>query len=188
MCCIECLLWVISRHVRCKTSCPLYPQLRPKKRTSICVVGHAVEDRTSLCPSSPQNGNFSNLDQRLSAKLRFSPRSRAGERLAIFQKSTPRAAFFCGCVGRNPETGLAGWLAGWGDKIRTTKFPKANSPREALKCSKRQSTKAIRLSINDWTSIASGAVLATIPATRERPEYCPAGLVAEVGLRWCGKC
>src|SRR5262245_30259348 len=27
-------LWIKSRHVQCKTSCPLYPWKRPKKRTS----------------------------------------------------------------------------------------------------------------------------------------------------------
>src|SRR5262245_27961861 len=30
----RCPLWVISRHMRCKMRCPLYPQKRPRKQTS----------------------------------------------------------------------------------------------------------------------------------------------------------
>jgi GAF domain-containing protein len=38
---------------------------------------HAVHDRNRLCLSSPQNGNFSNVDRRLSANSRIFTRMRA---------------------------------------------------------------------------------------------------------------
>ena len=34
--------------------------------------------------------------------------------------------------------------------------------------------------------LAKGAVLSEIPAPRGALRSCPAGLIAEVGLRWCG--
>jgi Aldehyde oxidase and xanthine dehydrogenase, a/b hammerhead domain len=43
---------------------------------------------------------------------------------------------------------------------------------------------AITLSRKDWHSPAIGAVLSAIPGAKGAPRSCPAGLVAEVGLRW----
>src|SRR5262245_8401884 len=43
---------------------------------------------------------------------------------------------------------------------------------------------ATRLSRKDWLSRSSGAVLRSVPGVRCAPGSRPAGLVAEVGLRW----
>ena len=38
----------------------------------------------------------------------------------------------------------------------------------------------------NWQSAATGAVLSPIQGAEGAPRSCPAGWVAEVGLRWCG--
>jgi hypothetical protein len=43
---------------------------------------------------------------------------------------------------------------------------------------------ATTLSRKDWHSAAIGAVLSVIPGAQCAPRSCPAGLIAEVGLRW----
>ena len=45
---------------------------------------------------------------------------------------------------------------------------------------------AIRLSRKEWHSTAVGAVLSPIPGAKRAQRSCPAGLMAEAGLRWCG--
>jgi hypothetical protein len=45
--------------------------------------------------------------------------------------------------------------------------------------------RAIRLSRKDWHSRANRAVLSPVPDDECVPGSCPAGLKAEVGLRWC---
>ena len=67
----------------------------------------AVEDRTSLCSPSPKNGNFSNVDQRLSAKIaNFDSTARARDRRAFKKRRT------CGLF-RQLRRQKAGDRTGW---------------------------------------------------------------------------
>src|SRR5262245_7537076 len=54
--------WVISRHMRCKKRCPLYPQWRPRKRTSanshVCFTPESGHVRcNSRCPLWAKSGH-----------------------------------------------------------------------------------------------------------------------------------
>ena len=46
---------------------------------------------------------------------------------------------------------------------------------------------AIRLSRKDWLPGVNGAVLSPIPGAERAQRSCPAGFIAEVGRRWCGR-
>src|SRR4051812_14552319 len=46
--------------------------------------------------------------------------------------------------------------------------------------------RAIRLSRKGWPFSLNGAVLSPIPGAERARRSCPAGLIAEAGLRWCG--
>ena len=60
------------------------------------------------------------------------------------------------------------------------------APRDKSLDARMSSEPAIRLSRKDWPSGANGAVLSPIPGAERAQRSCPAGLIAEVGLRWCG--
>ena len=53
----------------------------------------------------------------------------------------------------------------------------------AIKCRR---SRATTLSRKDWHAGAIGAVLSGISGAKGAPRSCPAGSIAEVGLRWCG--
>ena len=38
----------------------------------------------------------------------------------------------------------------------------------------------------DWHSVANGAVLSSDLGAMGAPRSCPAGVIADAGLRWCG--
>jgi hypothetical protein len=88
------------------------------------VVGHAVEERTSLHFPTPQNGNFLRVRRRLSAKnsnFGLIPEApETGQRA----KSIALARFFDASTGQNRETRLGDW----GSVIRTAKFLFQNWP------------------------------------------------------------
>ena len=44
----------------------------------------------------------------------------------------------------------------------------------------------IRACRKDWYSAAIGAVLSSDLGAKGAPRSCPAGLIADAGLRWCG--
>jgi hypothetical protein len=67
-----------------------------------CQVGRTVEDRTSLRTSSPQNGNFSNTDRRLSVKTASSELI-AGISETVGSTKTPLIAGFSVVVWVKPE-------------------------------------------------------------------------------------
>jgi hypothetical protein len=52
--------------------------------------------------------------------------------------------------------------------------------------SKSASVNCRRTPRKDWQSAAKGALLSEIPGAWGALRSCPAGLIAEVGLRWCG--
>ena len=53
----------------------------------------------------------------------------------------------------------------------------------AIECRR---SRATTLSRKDWHSGAIGAVLSLISGAKGASRSCPAGCIAEVGLRWCG--
>src|SRR5262249_27757497 len=75
-----------------------------------CEVGRTVDDPTSLRLFSPQKADFSNIDERLSIKLRIPTRSRGEE-----EKNNAHGAFFRSSWGKAREMPLGGW----GARIRT---------------------------------------------------------------------
>jgi hypothetical protein len=92
--------------------------------SDVCVPGRAVQDRTNLCSSSPENGNFSNFDQRLSAIIgNFDSIAGTTETWEPV-KSVADVDFFSDDVGKSRETRLAGW----GARIRTWEWRNQKLP------------------------------------------------------------
>src|SRR5260221_5508246 len=58
--------------------------------------------------------------------------------------------------------------------------------RHQLSIALRRTRPHVRLRGKDWLSATIGAVVSSIPGAEGAPRSCPAGLMAEVGLRWCG--